>query len=267
MTRTRGRHRVPTPTVSQRAGRAAAIGTVAALPAVLVPGVADAAATNWDVIIQCESGNRNIATQIPGPYTASGYLQITNGTWAAHGGLQFASRAMFATKAQQIVVAERIAARRGGLDDWNESRDCWRGKTGFSAGTAPQHSSGTEAPRHALRTDAAPRHAAPDVRAVDGSGTYVCDTAHLSYDACDPETLGRTVNYPLYSGRTAVATPQPASHPTNGGGEYVVKSGDTLTKIAAVHGTTWQRIFAGNRDVIDDPNRIYVNERIHIRTA
>lgn len=84
----------------------------------------------WDAIISCESGGKNIPTGIPGPYTANGYFQITNGTWKANGGLQFAPRAMGATFAQQKIVANRIYQNRGSLADWNASKSCWQGKNG-----------------------------------------------------------------------------------------------------------------------------------------
>jgi LysM repeat protein len=42
----------------------------------------------------------------------------------------------------------------------------------------------------------------------------------------------------------APAKPAPAAAPT--GGNYTVKSGDTLSEIAAAHGTTWQQLAAAN---------------------
>jgi resuscitation-promoting factor RpfA len=45
---------------------------------------------------------------------------------------------------------------------------------------------------------------------------------------------------------------------------YVVRDGDTLSAIAAAHGTTWQAIFAANRDVIGDPDLIHASERLRV---
>jgi hypothetical protein len=80
----------------------------------------------WDKVIQCESGNRNIehGGDPGGVSTASGYLQFVNGTWKAYGGQQFAPRAIGATRAEQITVANRAYAANG-LSDWSESRSCW----------------------------------------------------------------------------------------------------------------------------------------------
>jgi LysM repeat protein len=93
-----------------------------------IPGIAFADPPNgWDPIIQCESGNRNVENS--GSSTASGYLQFINSTWLALGGGEFAARAILATKAEQITVANR-AFDRNGLRDWNASRSCWQGKVG-----------------------------------------------------------------------------------------------------------------------------------------
>jgi nucleoid-associated protein YgaU len=46
-------------------------------------------------------------------------------------------------------------------------------------------------------------------------------------------------------------------------GDYTVREGDTLSTIAARHGTTWQRIHAANRAVIgDDPDMIVPGQRL-----
>lgn len=47
------------------------------------------------------------------------------------------------------------------------------------------------------------------------------------------------------------------SRATTHGGHYTVASGDTLSGIAAAHGTTWKKLYAVNRAVIGaDPNLI-----------
>lgn len=49
-----------------------------------------------------------------------------------------------------------------------------------------------------------------------------------------------------------------------GGRTYTVKSGDTLSKIAAQYGTTWQNIYEHNRDTIKNPDLIYPGQVIRI---
>jgi hypothetical protein len=128
-------------------------------------GVGTAQAASWDqvkgAIEACESGGRNVPTAVPGPFTASGFWQITNGTWRDHGGEQFAPRALLATREQQEVVAQRLFNARG-TQPWDASKSCWASKVG-------KHASGQEAPRHAAPTRTPAQHAAP----TDAGGTYV----------------------------------------------------------------------------------------------
>lgn len=103
-----------------------------------------------DAIIQCESGDRNVehGGDPGGISTASGYYQFVNKTWRAFGGVEFAPRAIGATKAEQTIVAGRAFAANG-LSDWEASRECWGPKIGRRA-------SGREAP---IAHSATPRHA------------------------------------------------------------------------------------------------------------
>jgi uncharacterized protein YabE (DUF348 family) len=69
----------------------------------------------WDRIAECESGG-NWATN-----TGNGYyggLQFSHQTWAAYGGTKYAENAHLASKAQQIAIAEKVRAARGGYGDW-----------------------------------------------------------------------------------------------------------------------------------------------------
>lgn len=56
------------------------------------------------------------------------------------------------------------------------------------------------------------------------------------------------------------------SSAAGGGGaeEYTVQRGDTLSKIGARHGVSWQKIFEANRDQLSDPNKIYPGQRLRI---
>ena len=51
-----------------------------------------------------------------------------------------------------------------------------------------------------------------------------------------------------------------------GTGSYVVKSGDTLSKIAASHHVAggWQAIWSANRGDIANPNLIFIGQRISL---
>jgi len=70
---------------------------------------------NWDNVAQCESGgnwSHRPVTNSSGTY--SGGLMIGHRWWNAHGGGEFASAPYLASKAQQIIVAERIVDANGG---------------------------------------------------------------------------------------------------------------------------------------------------------
>jgi hypothetical protein len=66
----------------------------------------------WDELARCESGGNWSVVDRYG-----GGLGIYLGTWQGFGGEEFASNPGYATKEQQIIVAERIYARYG-FDGW-----------------------------------------------------------------------------------------------------------------------------------------------------
>ena len=48
---------------------------------------------------------------------------------------------------------------------------------------------------------------------------------------------------------------------------YVVKSGDTLSKIAKQeygNANEWNRIFEANKDILDDPDKIFPGQKLRI---
>lgn len=71
---------------------------------------ASSSGVNWDGIASCESGNNWSINTGNGYY---GGLQFSQGTWAASGGLAYASRADLASREQQIAVAENTLQSQG----------------------------------------------------------------------------------------------------------------------------------------------------------
>lgn len=71
-------------------------------------------------------------------------------------------------------------------------------------------------------------------------------------------------------GRSFQAAKAPArseSHTNRGAsrGDYTVRPGDTLSEVAARHGTTWQKVYAANKAVIGaDPHLIVPGQRLDI---
>jgi len=71
---------------------------------------------HWDELAQCESGGR-WDTVDPNPNGYDGGLGIYVKTWLAFGGGEFATRAGYATREQQITVGQRIYDKMG-WDPW-----------------------------------------------------------------------------------------------------------------------------------------------------
>ena len=89
--------------------------TVTAAPTITYYGTK--ADPMWDKIAQCESGgNWGVVDTM-----YSGGLGIYNGTWDQFGGREFASNAGYATREEQIIVAEKIRAAVG-ISGWGCAR-------------------------------------------------------------------------------------------------------------------------------------------------
>jgi hypothetical protein len=104
------RHRKPTAS-SVSVAKIAFTGVVLGGGSIALAGQAAAATDGeWDQVASCESGG-NWAINTGNGY--QGGLQFSAGTWAAHGGGQYAPSAQLATREQQIAVAERVLATQG----------------------------------------------------------------------------------------------------------------------------------------------------------
>lgn len=92
---------------------------------------------------------------------------------------------------------------------------------------------------------------------ADNSGTI----------GADPNRL--RVGQVLTIGGGGAASPAPTATATaTATGQYVVRAGDTLARIAARHGTTWQQLHAMNRAVVgDNPNVLRVGQRLSLSGA
>lgn len=74
---------------------------------------------NWDAVARCESGGQWSHGNVQNKYGSfGGGLMIMQSAWNQFGGSQFASTPGGASKAEQIIVAERIAARVGASRAW-----------------------------------------------------------------------------------------------------------------------------------------------------
>jgi len=243
MTRYHGRHRAPT-TTGRTAAKLAVTGLVVGAPLTALAAPASAATTGqWDAVAQCESGGNYAINTGNGFY---GGLQFTLSTWAAYGGTGAPQNA---SRSAQIAVAERVLAGQG-KGAWPV---CGTGlgaanPTPVQAQTrpAPAAPSTRTVPSAPPSVRSAPRVVAPSVvgqstRATEGAGDA---------DADDSTAAAPRATTP--SRRSAAAR------------SYVVRSGDTLAKIAAAHQVRggYQAIFALNRGTITNVNLIYPGETL-----
>jgi len=179
----------------------------------------------WDRIAQCESGGNWHINTGNGYY---GGLQFSAGTWRAYGGTAYAPTADQASREQQIAVATKVQGAQG----WGAWPTC-SARAGASGG--------------------APAAGSPATKSTPKS------TPKSATGSNSGSTTESTAAKPS---KKPARTP---SHPARGAsrGDYTVREGDTLSKIAARHGTTWQRLYATNKAVIGaDPDLIVPGQRL-----
>ena len=285
-----GQHRAP---VEHKAGKRAAtvvVGTAALMSvpgsnalAALPPGDVNEA---LDLIADCESDGRNVMNYInDATHTAGGYWQITNTTWRAYGGTEFAPTAIQATADQQRTVATRILAARPNGADWNESKSCWGPR--FQAALAGQnvtdvHPGGptaTPPPAAAVTPAPAPTPQPPAASAEPGPGlTYTVrsgDVLHriAAANGTTWRELARINNLGnpdrLMPGQVlrlgAGGAPAPSAdhdHDHSGGDSVTIRPGDELREIAREHGMNVWDIAKING--IGDPDRIYPGQVLRL---
>lgn len=234
-TRSTGRHRAPTSAskLRRRAATVAATAGVAAVAPLLAAGPASADSVNWDAIAACESGGNWSISTGNGYY---GGLQFSAGTWRAYGGGAYAPTASQASRSAQIAVAEKVLAGQG-IGAWPVC--------GKRAGS-------TATPRHTTVTPKATERAASTERATRSTRRSVPTTTapHVTTKKHTTASSDRIV-------RTSAPT---------GTGSYVVKSGDTLGKIAVAHHVSggWKALYAANRGVVENPDLIFPGEKLSI---
>jgi resuscitation-promoting factor RpfA len=147
-----GRHRKPT-TSNISVAKIAFTGAVLGGGSIALAGQAAAATDGeWDQVARCESGGNW------GINTGNGYyggVQFNAGTWASHGGNEFAPSAQLATREQQIAVAERVLATQG--------RGAWPVCGGPLSGPTPRNvlPTGMDAPLDAPGINGDPAPQAP----------------------------------------------------------------------------------------------------------
>ena len=146
--------------------------------------------------------------------------------------------------------------------DWTGVAQCesggnWQINTGngyygglqFSSPTWLGHGGGEFASRADLASPAQQITVAERVLKTQGAGAW--------------PTCGKQLR-PGSTPAAAAPAPAPAAAPApaSSGGTYTVRAGDTLGKIAAAHGTTWQQLHALNRATVPNPHAIQVGQQL-----
>ncbi|MFF8194113.1 transglycosylase family protein [Streptomyces bobili] len=185
----------------------------------------------WDRIARCESGGNWHINTGNGYY---GGLQFSASTWRAFGGTAYAPTADRATREQQIAVATKVQRSQG----WGAWPTC--STRAGASGSAPTAENGS------VRSGSSKSGSATNGSAKSGSSKSGSSKGGSSTNG--PATNG--------SSKAAGAAERSTGHgsrgtsPRGGEGDHTVRAGDTLSAIAALHGTTWQRVYAANRTAI-----------------
>ncbi|MFJ8649051.1 transglycosylase family protein [Streptomyces sp. NPDC093546] len=192
-------------------------GSAIALPLLGAGSASAVDAHTWDRVAECESGGAWSADMGNGFY---GGLQLSQETWDAYGGKQYALRPDLASRAQQIAVAEQVYAATG-VKAWETCAPIvgLGGATGAKPdaepGATPGASSGTATP------EATP-DAAPDASAPADAGQPVEPTEPVA--PADPvESLLPTEPAEPAAPTTPGAAPEtaaPAAPPVPGKGKH-----------------------------------------------
>ena len=219
--------------------RFAGIGVAGA--ATIVGGVATAneakAGSVWDSVAQCESGGNWSINTGNGFY---GGLQFTAQTWGAYGGGSYAATANQASREQQIAIAQKVLAAQGaGAWPVCSVRAGLTGANGAGgAGSAP-----------AVTTSRSTTRTAPPATTTTKKAP----------------TTTKKVTTPKTTTKAKTTTTANAA-PAVSGQTLTVKSGDTLSELAAQLGVKggWQALYRANTSIVKDPNLIYVGQVLHL---
>ncbi len=216
--------------------RFAGIGVAGA--ATIAAGVATAneakAASIWDAVAQCETGQNWATNSVPG---YSGGLGFANRYWAAFGGTQYSALPYQATREQQIAVAQRILATNGPT--------AWP-VCGPRAGLTKANGGAATAAAAPAAAAAAPSTSRSTTRTAPKATTTPKTTAPKAA----PKAAAKPANTaPAVSGNTVT-----------------VKAGDTLSELAAKLGVKggWKALYAANTNLVKNPNLIYVGQVLRL---
>ncbi|MCS0602071.1 LysM peptidoglycan-binding domain-containing protein [Streptomyces sp. LP11] len=172
-------------------------------------------------------------------------------------------------------VWDRIAQCESGGNWHINTGNGYYGGLQFSAGTWRAYGGTAYAPTADQASRSAQIAVASKVQGAQGWGAWpVCSgragatgTAPAASGAGTAARQAAPQKSPTRESVPSAVPERPAGHTnrsaSRGTGDYTVREGDTLSVIAARHGTTWQRVYAANRAVIGtDPDVIVPGQRL-----
>ncbi|MEU3058643.1 transglycosylase family protein [Streptomyces griseus] len=229
----KGKHRRPSK-ATRIATLAGVTGAAVAVPLMGATNASAASVETWDAVAQCESGGNWSINTGNGYY---GGLQFSQSSWAAAGGTQYASRADLASKDQQIATAEKLLDLQG--------PGAWA-----CAGAGGLTNDGVD----------------PGVNTGSGQSESKPQQAQPERQAEQPTTRSEQREAPKAESKKTVTTPT-GEKVKKGDGEYKVKAGDTLSKIAEKEGVKggWSKLFKLNDDIVEDADLIFPGQQLHLK--
>jgi len=180
-----------------------------------------------------------------------------------------------------LAATGNAAAADGGV--WDRIAQCesggnWHINTGngyygglqFSAGTWRAYGGTAYAPTAAGASRGQQIAVATKVQHAQGWGAWPVCSARAGASGSAPAASSGSAT----TKSSSVVKSKPSKTPARSTGhtarsasrgDYTVREGDTLSKIAARHGTTWQRLYAANKAVIGaDPDLIVPGQQLDL---
>ncbi|MEU8677113.1 transglycosylase family protein [Streptomyces sp. NPDC048560] len=226
----KAKHRRPSK-AARVATLAGVAGAAIAVPLMGATNASAASVATWDAVAQCESGGNWSINTGNGYY---GGLQFSQSSWAAAGGTQYAARADLASKSQQIAAAEKLLDLQG-PGAWA----CAGAGNLTNDGVDP----GVDTGSTESGAEQEPQQQAQPERKAEQPTTR-----------SEQRTAPKTVTTPT------------GEKVAKGDGEYKVKAGDTLSKIAEKQDVKggWEKLFDLNDDIVKDADLIFPGQQLHL---
>ncbi|MFJ2774212.1 transglycosylase family protein [Streptomyces sp. NPDC087300] len=168
-------------------------------------------------------------------------------------------------------VWDRIARCESGGNWQTNTGNGYYGGLQFSAGTWRAYGGGAYASTADRASKAQQIAVAAKVQRAQGWGAWPTCAARAGAYGSAPSAAAPVPKAakpaPKALPRRAERAPDRVDRGASRGavGNYTVRQGDTLSRIAARHGTSWQRVYAVNRAVIGgDPDMIVPGQRIRV---